>query len=115
MTELPAPHTAENMARMGAVMEALIERGAMLGGEGLRPSREGARVRYQGRERTVIDGPFTETKELIAGYILMRGTKAEAIELAERWAEVHVDAEAGKTLPECVIEIRRLAETAHAG
>ena len=58
------------LTEMGAFNEALVKAGVMLAGEGLHPSAEGARVRFEGRKTTVIDGPFGETKELIAGYWL---------------------------------------------
>ena len=53
---------------MGKFNEELVKAGVMLGGEGLHPSSKGARVRYSGGKQTVIDGPFAETKELVAGY-----------------------------------------------
>lgn len=55
---------------MGKFNEELVKAGVMLAGEGLHPSAKGARVRFSGSQRTVIDGPFTETKELIAGFWL---------------------------------------------
>lgn len=55
---------------MGAFNEELVNAGVMLAGEGLHPTSKGARVRFEGDERTVIDGPFTESKELVAGYWL---------------------------------------------
>jgi hypothetical protein len=58
------------LADMGKYNEELVRAGVMLAGEGLHPSSKGARVRFSGKERTVIDGPFAETKELIAGYWL---------------------------------------------
>jgi hypothetical protein len=79
-------------------------------GEGLKPSKLGARVRYTGSERKVIDGPFAETKELVAGYITIRGSKAEAIALAKRWLAIHVEAAPGVKLPEAQIEIRQVFE-----
>ena len=60
----------ELLAAMGAYNEELVNAGVMLAGEGLHPSAKGTRIRFSGRERTVIDGPFTETKELIAGFWL---------------------------------------------
>src|SRR5262245_49246846 len=60
----------ELLAAMGKYNEELVKAGIMLAGEGLHPSSKGARVRFSGDKRTVIDGPFTETKELIAGYWL---------------------------------------------
>ena len=73
------------LAAMGAFNEELVKAGVMLGGEGLQPSSKGARVRFSGATRTVIDGPFAETKELIAGYWLWQvKSKEEAIEWVKR-------------------------------
>ena len=63
---------AKVFAAMGKYNEELVKAGVMLAGEGLHPSSKGARVRFAGGKRTVIDGPFTETKELVAGYWLAR-------------------------------------------
>jgi hypothetical protein len=60
--------TVEEMTAMGNFNEQLVKAGIMLDGNGLRPSSKGARVRFSGAKRMVIDGPFTETKEVIAGY-----------------------------------------------
>src|SRR6266702_3003292 len=74
---------------MGKFNEELAKAGVMLAGEGLQPSSKGARVRYSGSKRTVIDGPFAETKELIAGYAILQFTsKAEAIEWTKRFVQV---------------------------
>jgi len=73
------------LAAMGKFNEELVEGGVMLAGEGLHPSSKGARVRFSGAERTVIDGPFPETKELIAGFWLWRcHSLEEAIEWVKR-------------------------------
>src|SRR5436189_619772 len=65
--------------------EELVKAGVLLAGEGLQPSSKGARVRFSGAKRTVIDGPFTETKELIAGFWLIQvKSKEEAIEWVKR-------------------------------
>jgi hypothetical protein len=70
---------------MGKYNEELIKAGAMLAGEGLQPSSKGARVRFSGTRRTVVDGPFAETKELIAGFWLIKvKSKEEAIEWVKR-------------------------------
>ena len=73
---------------LGAMMkynEALVKAGVMLAGEGLQPSSKGARVKFSGDKRSVIDGPFAETKELIAGYWLWQcKSKEEAIEWVKR-------------------------------
>jgi hypothetical protein len=65
---VPDEKTQQMFAEMGRFNEKLIEAGVMQAGEGLKPSSEGARVRFDGAKRTVIDGPFPETKELVAGY-----------------------------------------------
>jgi len=73
------------LADMGKFNEELVKAGVMLAGEGLQPSSKGARVRFSGNKRTVIDGPFTETKELVAGFWLLQvKSKAEAIEWIKR-------------------------------
>jgi hypothetical protein len=70
---------------MGKYNEELSKAGVMLAGEGLHPSSKGARVRFSGTKRTVIDGPFSETKELIAGFWLIQvKSKEEAIEWVKR-------------------------------
>ncbi|HZM43662.1 MAG TPA: YciI family protein [Burkholderiales bacterium] len=73
------------LAEMGKYNEELVKAGIMLAGEGLHPSSKGARVRFSGKQRTVIDGPFAETKELVAGYWLWQvKSLAEAIEWVQR-------------------------------
>lgn len=73
------------LSEMGTFNEELVQAGVMLAGDGLHPSTKGARVRFSGTRRTVIDGPFAETKELIAGYWLWQcGSKEEAIEWVKR-------------------------------
>ena len=77
--------TEEQLAEMGKYNEELLKAGVMLSGEGLQASSKGARVRYSGAKRTIIDGPFTETKELIAGFWLIQvRSKDEALEWARR-------------------------------
>lgn len=72
----------EMLEAMGKYNEELIQAGIMLAGEGLHPSAKGKRVRFSGAERTVIDGPFTETKELVAGFWIWR---VKSIEEAVEW------------------------------
>jgi hypothetical protein len=73
------------LADMGKFNEELVKAGVLLSAEGLQPSSKGARVRFSGEKRTVIDGPFTETKELIAGFWLWQvKSKQEAIEWVKR-------------------------------
>src|ERR671924_451538 len=80
--KLPSP---EIFAAMSKYNEELVKAGVMLAGEGLHPSSKGARVRFEGKKRTVIDGPFAETKELIAGFWLWQvKSKEEAIEWLKR-------------------------------
>ncbi|MGH3941264.1 MAG: YciI family protein [Pseudonocardiaceae bacterium] len=75
----------ELLTEMGRYNEELVKAGVMLAGEGLHPSSKGARVRFCGAERTVLDGPFTETKELVAGFWLIQvRSLEEAIEWVKR-------------------------------
>ncbi|MBO9513940.1 MAG: YciI family protein [Variovorax sp.] len=77
--------TEQMLTAMGKYNEELVKAGVMLAGEGLQPSSKGARVRFSGKQRTVIDGPFSETKELIAGYWLWQvRSRDEAIEWLKR-------------------------------
>ena len=77
--------STELLTAMGKFNEELVNAGVMLAGEGLHPSSKGARIRYDGASRTVIDGPFSETKELIAGFWLIQvKSKEEAIEWMKR-------------------------------
>jgi hypothetical protein len=74
-----------DLEAMGPFNEELVKAGVMLAADGLHPSSKGARVRFNGRERTVIDGPFTEAKELVAGYWIWEcASKEEAIEWIKR-------------------------------
>ena len=73
------------LAAMGKYNEELVKAGVMLAGDGLQPSSKGARVRFEGKKRMVIDGPFSETKELVAGYWIWQcRSKEEAIEWLKR-------------------------------
>lgn len=73
------------LTEMGKFNEELVKAGIMLAGDGLRPSSQGKRVRFSGRDRTVIDGPFTETKELVAGFWIWQvRTIEEAVEWLKR-------------------------------
>ena len=75
----------ELLTEMGKFNEELVKAGVLLAGEGLHPSSKGARVRFSGSERSVIDGPFTEAKELVAGYWLIEvKSMEEAIEWVKR-------------------------------
>ena len=77
--------TAELLTEMGRYNEELVKAGIMLAGDGLHPSSRGKRVRFSGKNRTVIDGPFAETKELIAGYWIWQvRSMDEAVEWVRR-------------------------------
>ena len=80
----------EMLAAMGKFNEEMVKAGVMLDGNGLQASSKGARVRFEGNKRTVIDGPFAETKELVAGYwIIQVKSKEEAIEWIKRCPNPH--------------------------
>jgi hypothetical protein len=103
-SEVGALPSKELLAAMGKFNEELVKAGVMLAGEGLQPSSKGARVRFSGGKRTVTDGPFAETKELIAGFWLWQcKSKDEAIE----WVKRCPDPMPGE---ESVIEIRQVFE-----
>jgi hypothetical protein len=99
----------EALAEMGKYNEELVKAGVMLAGEGLQPSSKGARVTFSGDKRTVTDGPFTETKELVAGFwIIEVKSKEEAIEWVKRCPNPMPDQEG-------VIEIRQVFEAEDFG
>ncbi|UTY58761.1 YciI family protein [Massilia sp. erpn] len=80
--EMPSEET---LTQMGRFNEELVGAGVLLAGEGLHPSSRGARIRYQGKERVVLDGPFAETKELVAGFWLIQVKSLdEAVEWMKR-------------------------------
>ena len=84
-SETGVPPSAELLTEMGKFNEELVKAGVLLAAEGLQPSVKGARIRFDGNKRTVIDGPFAETKELIAGFWLLQlKSKEEAIEWMKR-------------------------------
>jgi hypothetical protein len=96
------------LAEMGKFNEELVKAGIMLAGDGLQPSSKGKRVRFSGDKRTVIDGPFAETKELIAGYWLWQVRSVEeAIEWVKRCPNPHEG--------ESEIEIRQVFEAEDFG
>jgi hypothetical protein len=74
----------ELLAAMGAYNEELVKAGVMLAGEGLHPSAEGVRVQFSGKDRTVVDGPFAQTKELIAGFWIF---KVQSLQEAIDWVK----------------------------
>jgi hypothetical protein len=98
----------ELLTEMGKYNEELVKAGVLLAGEGLHPSSKGARVQFSGSKRTVVDGPFTETKELIAGFWLIDvKSRDEAIEWVKRCPNP-MDGESE-------IEIRQVFEAADFG
>lgn len=95
----------ELLTEMGKYNEELVKAGVMLAGEGLQPSSKGARVRFSGKKRTVIDGPFAETKELVAGYTVIKvDSREEAIEWTRRFPNPSIDGGEGQ------IEVREYFE-----
>ena len=87
--ESTAPPTQKEMAEMGEFIEEMARSGALIATDGLQHSSKGARVRVSDGKFTVTDGPFTETKELIAGFAIVQArSKQEAIELAKRFLKV---------------------------
>jgi len=98
----------ELLAAMGSYNEELVKAGIMLAGEGLHPSSKGKRIRFSGEKRTVIDGPFAETKELVAGFWLWQvKSMEEAVEWVKRCPN--------PMLGESEIEIRRVFEAEDFG
>jgi len=107
-TEAGALPDEKLLTEMGKFNEELVKAGVMLAGEGLHPSSKGARVKFSGTKRTVIDGPFAETKELVAGYWLWQvKSKEEAIEWVKRCPN--------PTGAEAEIEIRQVFEAEDFG
>jgi hypothetical protein len=85
-TEAGAMPTDELIKALGDYNEALVRAGVMVGGDGLKPSSKGVRIRFSGGQPEITDGPFPETKELIAGYTLIQvKSREEALEWVRRW------------------------------
>jgi hypothetical protein len=100
--------TTQQLAEMGAFNEKLAKAGVLLAGEGLKPSAKGARVKFSGSLRLVIDGPFAETKELLAGFWLWQvSSLQEAIEWLKQCPNLHDE--------DTEVEIRPLYEAADFG
>jgi hypothetical protein len=107
-TEAGVMPSEQLLTEMGNYNEQLVKAGIMLAGEGLHPSSKGARIRFSGKGRNVIDGPFAETKELIAGYWLWQvKSMQEAIDWAKRCPN--------PTGEESVLEIRPIFEAEDFG
>ena len=108
-TEASVMPSEELLTAMGKYMEDLAKAGVLLGGEGLHPSSRGARVEFKGGKPTVIDGPFAEAKELIAGYTMLQvKSEEEALEWVKRWPAL----DAGGNVR---LEIRRVFEAEDFG
>ena len=103
-TEAGAMPSEQMLTLMGNYMKEISDAGILLAGEGLKPSSEGARVKFTNGKPRVIDGPFSETKEVIAGYMLIRAdSKEEAIDWAKRWPALDLE-------QNVELEIRQLFE-----
>jgi hypothetical protein len=102
-SEAGVPPTPEHMAEMGKLIGELAQSGALLATDGLQASSKGARVKLSEGKVTVTDGPFTETKELIAGFAIFQlASKAEAIQLTQRFLKVAGEGE---------VEIRQMQDS----
>ena len=103
-TEAGVMPSEQMLTLMGNYMKEISDAGILLAGEGLKPSSEGARVKFTNGKPRVIDGPFSETKELIGGYLLIRASsKEEAIAWAKRWPALDLE-------QNVELEIRQLFE-----
>lgn len=104
-SEAGAKPPEELFAEMADYHEELVKAGVLLDGSGLQPSAKGWRIRYAGGKRTVIDGPFTEAKELVAGYTLIQvKSREEALEWSRRFPNPTIGGQ------DCEIEVRQLFE-----
>ena len=92
-TEAGVMPSEQTLTLMGNYMQDMVNAGVLLGGEGLKPTSAGALVKFTNGKPKVIDGPFTEAKELIAGYALIQvNSREEALEWVKRWPAVDIDA-----------------------
>jgi hypothetical protein len=105
--EAGIPPRPQLMAAMGKFAEEMTRAGVLLASEGLLPSSSATKITYANGKRSVIDGPFAETKELVGGFGIVRAkSRQEAIELANRVVEIHIEA----GISEFEMEIRPLAD-----
>jgi hypothetical protein len=108
-TEAGVMPSTELLAAMGKYMEEMGKAGILLGGEGLHPSSKAARITFSGGKPTIVDGPFAETKELIAGYSLIRvKSREEALDWVKRWPVEDADGNAS-------LELRQIFEAEDFG
>jgi hypothetical protein len=99
--------TLESQERMDAYCAPLVEANTIIGGEGLKPSTKGTRVRRSAAQRFVLDGPFAESKELIGGYMVVQvATLDQAVDTIRPWLRIHRE---GQRVPHSTIEVRRLS------
>jgi len=109
-SEAGTPPTTADYETVGAFIEELVDAGVLLAADGLHPSAQGARIYFDGDAKTVVDGPFAETKELIAGFFLVEmKSLEECVEWFKRYPNLRPDAEASN------IEIRRVVDVADLG
>ncbi|BCY05638.1 YciI family protein [Actinoplanes sp. L3-i22] len=108
-SEAGVPPTTEDFETMGAFIEELMDAGVLLAADGLHPSSIGARIYFDGEQKTVVDGPFTETKELIAGYFLI---ETKSLEEAVEWFKRYPILRPGQGAN---LEIRRVAQAEDFG
>jgi hypothetical protein len=110
-SEAGTPPATEDFDTMGAFIQELVDAGVLLAADGLHPSAKGARIYFDGEQKTVVDGPFTETKELIAGYFLVETTSLEeCVEWFKRYPISPSGTGAGTNL-----EIRRVLQAEDFG
>jgi hypothetical protein len=105
-TEAGVPATTEDFETVGTFIQELVDAGVLLAADGLHPSSQGARIYYDGDQKTVVDGPFTETKELIAGYFLV---EMKSIEECVEWFKRY-PIQRTSTGARASIEIRRVLQ-----
>jgi hypothetical protein len=108
-TEAGMMPSTELLAAMGKYMEEMGKAGILLGGEGLHPSSKAARITFSGGKPTIVDGPFAETKELVAGYSLIQvQSREEALDWVKRWPVEDADGNAS-------LELRQIFEAEDFG
>jgi hypothetical protein len=108
--DLKAPGTQKLMEEMGGLIGEIAGQGALIMADGLKPSSQSAKLQFDGKNRRVVDGPFTESKELVAGFTVVRATsQEEAVDWARRMLVIHCQ---GVGAAEGQIEVRPIFETA---
>lgn len=111
-SEAGNPPSPQLMAGMGKLTQEMMQSGVLLAADGLQPSSRGTRIRYSGGKRTVTDGPFAEAKELVGGFAILKvASKQEALDMAQRVLDVHIQA----GVAEFELEMRPLFDPADFG